>query len=139
MTEVYIGIGANIGNRKKYIADAIGLLKASEDIKIDKTSPIYETDPIGGPPQDRFLNGVIKIKTRLSPRALLIKLKAIEDSLGRKRTIKNGPRTIDLDILTYGDLKVQEKDLEIPHPRMGERDFVRHPLNDLLSESNKKR
>lgn len=133
MTEAYIGIGSNIGNRRRYIDSAMELLRESEGIEVDEVSDFYETDPVGGPPQGRYLNGVVKIRTSLSPRELLIKLQAIEGSLGRKRVVKDGPRTIDLDILTYGDAKVEEKGLIIPHPRMHEREFVKRPLADLLS------
>jgi len=132
MTEVYIGIGSNLGDRRQYIKDAISMLGETPEVKIDKVSPLYETEPVGGPPQGRFLNGVLSLKTGLSPRQLLKRLNEIEDSLGRERTVKNGPRTIDLDILTYGDLHIEEKDLMIPHPRMKERDFVMRPLNDII-------
>ena len=117
----------------RYINTAIKRLEESQDIRVDKVSPLYETEPVGGPPQGKFLNGVIRVETDLSPRELLDRLKRIEDTLGRKRDIKNGPRTIDLDILTFGDIHIQEEDLVIPHPRMNERDFVKRPLNDLLN------
>ena len=132
MTEVYIGIGSNLGDRKGYIESAINMLKDTRDIKVNSVSKLYETDPVGGPPQGRFLNGVIKVETDLSARDLLDRLKTIEDTLGRKREIKDGPRTIDLDILTFGDLHIEEEDLVIPHPRMNEREFVKRPLDDLL-------
>lgn len=122
-----------MGNRKKYIKRAIDMLKNSPDIKVERVSPLYETEPVGGPPQGKFLNGVIRIETDLSPRELLNRLKKIEDTLGRVRKVKDGPRTIDLDILTFGDIHVKEEDLLIPHPRMNERDFVKYPLNDLLN------
>ncbi len=131
MTEAYIGIGSNLGDRKRYVDAAIELLKESPNIKVEKTSPLYETGPVGGPPQGKFLNGVIKIETDLSPRQLLNRLMAIEEDLGRVRKVRNGPRTIDLDILTYGDIHIEEEDLIIPHPRMNERDFVKRPLADL--------
>lgn len=133
MTEVYISVGSNIGDRKRYIEQAIEMLKRSQDIKVDKVSLLYETEPVGGPPQGKFLNGVVRIETDFSPRELLNVLKSIEDALGRIRGVKDGPRTIDLDILTFGDVHVEEEDLIIPHPRMNERDFVKHPLNDLLN------
>jgi len=133
MIESYIGIGSNLGDRRKYIERAIEMLKRSQKIKVDKVSPLYETEPVGGPPQGKFLNGVIKIETDFSPRELLNRLKEIEDDLGRVRRVKNGPRTIDLDILTYGDKHIEKGDLVIPHPRMNERDFVKDPLNDILN------
>lgn len=133
MTESYIGIGSNLGDRKGYIERAIEILKTSSDIKVSKVSPLYETEPVNGPPQGKFLNGAIRIETDLSARGLLNRLMAIEKTLGRVRDIKNGPRTIDLDILTFGDQHIEEGDLIIPHPRMNERDFVKRPLADLLN------
>ena len=125
MISAYIGVGSNLGNRRLYIRKAVDLLKRSGDIVVEKTSSIYETDPVGGPArQSKFLNGVVKIKTSLKPDVLLKRLQGIEQSLKRKRTIKNGPRTIDLDILAYGSKKVKTADLFIPHPRFTERDFV---------------
>ena len=131
MTEVYIGVGSNLGDRRRYIEDAIGLLRRSEHIRVDKVSPLYETDPVGGPPQGKFLNGAIRIETDLSARELLNRLAEIEKALGREREVADGPRTIDLDILTYGDARIDEPGLIIPHPRMHERDFVKRPLEDL--------
>ena len=114
-----------MGNRRLYVRKAVDLLKHSGDMVVEKTSSIYETDPVGGPAgQCKFLNGVVKIKTSLKPDVLLKRLQGIEQSLKRKRTIKNGPRTIDLDILAYGNKKVKTSDLCIPHPRFTERDFV---------------
>ena len=131
MTEAYIGVGSNLGDREKNITSAIKALEASEGICISKVSQIYETDPVGGPPQDKYLNGVMKIETGLSARELLKRLLNIEDSLGRQRLVKNGPRTIDLDILTFGDLHIEEEGLVIPHPRMNERDIVKIPMAEL--------
>jgi len=133
MTESYIGIGSNLGDRKEYIERAIEMLKESGNIKVEKVSRLYETEAVGGPPQGKFLNGVIKIETDFSPRELLNRLKRIEKELGRIERIKDGPRTIDLDILIYGDLHIEEENLVIPHPRMNERAFVKRPLNDLLN------
>ena len=134
MTEAYIGIGSNLGDRRSYIDRAIEILRRSEHIMVDKVSPIYETDPVGGPPQGKFLNGAIKIKTDLSCGELLGLLNSIEDTLGRKKDVRNGPRIIDLDILTYGNACIQEDDLIVPHPRMNERDFVMRPLRDIMGE-----
>ncbi|NQT06736.1 MAG: 2-amino-4-hydroxy-6-hydroxymethyldihydropteridine diphosphokinase [Candidatus Omnitrophica bacterium] len=133
MTVAFIGIGSNLGDRKRYVDTAMELMGNLEKIKVDKVSPLYETEPVGGPAQGMYLNGVVRIETDYSPRELLEKLMDIEITLGRERTVKNGPRTIDLDILTYGDKKIEEKDLIIPHPRMNERDFVKYPLKDLLN------
>lgn len=136
MADAYIGIGSNLGDRKRYIDTAIDMLKRTPNIEVKKVSPLYETDPVGGPPQGRFLNGVIKIETDFTPEELLEKLHEIEERFGRIREVRNGPRTMDLDILTYGNVKIDRRDLTIPHPRMDERDFVKRPLRDLLSSDD---
>jgi 2-amino-4-hydroxy-6-hydroxymethyldihydropteridine diphosphokinase len=101
--------------------------------KILKASRIIETRAIGGPKhQAKFLNAALKIKTSIAPQKLLRCLKAIEKGLGRTTTVRNGPRTIDLDILLYGDKIIRHKDLEVPHPRMCERAFVIKPLLEVL-------
>lgn len=131
MTTCYIGIGSNLGDRRAYIEKAIEGLRKVEDIKVTRSSAIYETDPVSDIPQGKFLNGVIEIETSLGPEELLKELNRIEGALGRKRTIKNGPRTIDLDILYYGDENINEKDLTIPHPKIQEREFVLKGLKEL--------
>lgn len=128
----YIGVGANIGNREGNISLAVQKMRDIERVKVNKISPLYETEPVEGPVQPKYLNGVLEIETDLDPRRLLNILQNIENQLGRKRTVKNGPRAIDLDILTYGDKQIDEPDLKIPHPRMREREFVQKPLRDLL-------
>ncbi len=127
----YIGVGSNLGDRRNYIENAIQKLKESKGIEVKRISGIYETEPEGGPKQGKYLNGAIEIETTLEPRQLLERLQAIEKELGRVRTVKNGPRTIDLDILLYGDKKIDEVDLKIPHPRMLEREFVLKPLKEI--------
>lgn len=131
MHTVYIGIGSNLGDRQKNIDLAIEHLRNTPLIVVEKVSSIYETDPVGGVPQGKFLNGVMRIKTALSPRALLTRLKEIERALGRTETVRFGPRLIDLDILTYGDLDIDEEGLTIPHPRMHEREFVLRGLKEI--------
>ena len=131
MQIAYIGIGSNLGDRKRNIDSAVEYLKKTPLTVVEKASSIYETNPVGGPPQPNFLNGVIKIKTGLSPRSLLRRLKKIEKVLGREKTVRFGPRVIDLDILTYGKLNIDEEDLTIPHPRMHEREFVLRGLREL--------
>jgi len=132
MVVCYLGIGSNLGDRRKNIKRALEILKNTKGIKLEKVSKIYETEPVGGPPQEKFLNGVIKIKTSLSAPQLLKTLKRIEKYLGRKKTIRFGPRVIDLDILFYKDLVINRKDLKIPHPRCFERRFVLKPLMEVL-------
>lgn len=99
-----------------------------------RVSTLIETKPVGGPPQGNFLNGVVEIETTLTPRDLLKRLQEIEESLGRVRAERWGPRTIDLDILLYGDQVIHEPDLVIPHPLMHERRFVLQPLAQLAPD-----
>ena len=108
----------------------IGDLKETQAIKLSK---IIETEPLGGPPgQRKFLNAVLKIRTSLSPATLLKELKKIEKSLGRKKTVRFGPRVIDLDILFFGGKIINTKSLKVPHPRMLEREFVLRPLLEVI-------
>ena len=132
--KVYIGIGSNLGDRRANIKKALSLVKLLKNVRLKKVSSIYETDPIDGPKQDKFLNGVFEIGTKLEPSALLKELKKIEKAVGRKRKPKNHPRVIDLDILTFGDKKVNEKNLKIPHPKMHKREFVLKGLRELKKE-----
>jgi len=127
----YIGLGSNLGDRLVNINKAIEYLKENQDITVEKVSSIIETEPQGGPPQGKFLNAVVKIKTSLAPQDLLRFLQDIEAKLGRTRLIRNGPRTIDLDILLYDNKVIDEPNLEVPHPRMFERDFVLKPLLEI--------
>ena len=131
MVTSYIGIGSNLGDRQGNINKAMSYLKDSDDIEVTKVSSIYETEPIGGPPQGKFLNGVIEIETLLSPLDLLDRLLKIEMKLGRVRSRKNGPRTIDLDILLYSDTQINNERLTIPHPHMQEREFVLRGLREI--------
>jgi 2-amino-4-hydroxy-6-hydroxymethyldihydropteridine diphosphokinase len=133
MTEVFIGIGSNLGDREENIQRAVASLKKNPHIKVDKVSSLIETEPAEGLPQPRYLNGVIKIRTDLLAADLLKFLQDIERALGRERTVKNGPRTIDLDILLYGDEVIDGPILTVPHPRMWEREFVLRPLEEIHS------
>lgn len=135
MTTCYIAFGSNLGDRNKNIKLAIKYLGLDPAIKILKLSSFIETEPEAGPPQPKFINGVVKIETGYSARELLKKLQEIEVKLGRKAAHpKNHPRTIDLDILFYGNQKIDEKGLKIPHPRMHKRDFVMGPLKEIAPE-----
>jgi len=137
MVTCYIGVGSNIGDRRKFIDDSIAELKNVQGVSVMRISSIYETLPVGDMPQAKYMNGVIEIETNISPKALLRELNRIEDALGRKRTVKNAPRTIDLDILYYGDEKIKDKDLIIPHPMIGEREFVLRGLKELGENDRK--
>ena len=130
MTVVYLGLGSNLGNRKSNIKKALTYLRANK-IQIKKLSSIIETDPVGGPKQGKFLNAAAKVSTQLTPQKLLTTLKSIEKKLGRVKTIKYGPRTIDIDILIYDRRNMNTPDLKIPHPRMIKRDFVMRPLREI--------
>jgi 2-amino-4-hydroxy-6-hydroxymethyldihydropteridine diphosphokinase len=133
MVECFLGIGSNLGDRRKQIKAALEKINALEETKIIKLSGIIESKPQGGPAgQGKFLNAAIKIRTKLSPQVLLKQLKIIEKESGRRKTLRNGARTIDLDILFYGDRTVETKNLKIPHPRIFEREFVLKPLMEII-------
>lgn len=129
--KVYLSLGSNIGNRQKYIESAIELIGKTQRIKILKKSGLYETSPVGYVEQDLFLNAVIKIETDFSAREILKIINKIENELDRKREIKWGPRTIDIDILIFSDKKIDEMDLIIPHKEMLNRLFVLVPLIEI--------
>ena len=111
-------------------ASAVRLLAETDGVDVVRSSRVFETEPVG-PPQPAYLNAVIEVRTTLAPRELLEAAQAVENSLGRERAERWGPRTIDVDILTFDDRTVDEPDLEIPHPRMHERGFVLVPLGEL--------
>lgn len=119
-----------MGDRRKNINDAVDLLNKS-GIKVTKVSTPIETKPLGGVAQALYLNGVLAGETKLSPLKLLQSTKEIEQKLGRVSTIKNGPRPIDLDILLYGNKKIKNTKLQIPHPQIAQRNFVINPLKEL--------
>ena len=130
-TIAYIGVGSNMGNPRGNIDKAIQLVESIERVKVKRVSSIYKTEPVDGPPQRNFLNGVFEIETTLGPFKLLDEFRGIEKLLKRERKIKNGPRTIDLDILLFGNEKIDTENLKIPHPRMRQREFVLRGLRDL--------
>lgn len=131
MLSVFLGFGANLGDRYGQIKKALALVHALPETKIIKLSSLYETAPVGYADQGSFINGVCELETTLPPMQLLQLLLSIEDSLGRIRTIRWGPRTIDLDILFYNHLILHEHDLIIPHPAIAERGFVLYPLAEI--------
>ena len=134
MTIAYLGVGSNLGDREANIKKAIGFLGGIKKMKVTKISRFIESDPVGGPPQGKYLNGAVKIETELTPRDLLKAVKDIEKRVGRADTVRNGPRVMDIDILAYDDVVVDEDDLKIPHPRMYERDFVKIPLKEIAPD-----
>ncbi len=127
----YLGIGSNMGDRQGFIDKALAMLDETPGISVTAKSSIIETEPYGGVEQDPFLNGVVEICTYMSPYALLDRLHEIENACGRVRTVHWGPRTLDLDILLYDDLHMNEKELTIPHPDMKNREFVLKPLAEI--------
>lgn len=131
---VLLGIGSNLGDRRWNIDCALELLSDVCHLKVISVSRFIETEPVGGPPQGRYLNGAAEVRTRLEPCALLEGLHRVEAQLGRVRSAVNGPREIDLDILLYGAEVVREPSLEIPHPRMLERSFVLEPLVEIAPQ-----
>ena len=134
MPRAYVGLGANLGNREEALEQAVALLEATERVDVIAVSELRETDPVGVLDQPRFLNGAVAVDTTLSARGLLDTLLAIERSLGRVRVERWGPRTVDLDLLLYGDEIVDEPGLRVPHPRLHERRFALEPLVELDSE-----
>jgi 2-amino-4-hydroxy-6-hydroxymethyldihydropteridine diphosphokinase len=134
MSVVYVSIGSNLGDRRENCMRAVDLLKQN-GIRIRKMSSLYETEPWGVKDQPGFLNMAIEIDTELEPVKLLRVLKDVEASLGRQKSFKWGPRLIDLDILLYDDIVLDEPGLKIPHPFMHERDFVLRPLNEMAPDA----
>lgn len=132
--QALIGAGANLGDRRATLVAALDLLRQTPGIGETTCSSWYETAPVGGVDQPSFLNRVINIETTLSPEALLEVLQTIETRFGRVRTVRWGPRTLDLDLLAFeGETRATER-LQLPHPRMLERSFVMVPLSELLAE-----
>ena len=130
MSIAYIALGSNLGDRARYMRSAVTLLEQM-GASVLKRATVIETDPVGGPPQDKFLNAVVKVSTELSPLELFLVCQSVEKQLGRVRDVANGPRTIDLDILLYDRLVIDTPQLKIPHPRMFERAFVLEPLREI--------
>lgn len=133
MKTVYLSLGSNIGDRASHLRQAIRQLNAA-GIHVLRVSPAYETEPVDYKDQRWFLNLVVEAETDLFPRQLLARTCRIERALGRVRAAPKGPRTIDIDILLYGQARMRTTELEIPHPRMAERRFVLAPLADLAPD-----
>ena len=131
MTRAFVGLGANLGDRERTIAEAVRLLSERDGITVVAVSSLRETDPVGVVDQPRFLNGAVLVETESSPRELLDALLAVEHELGRVRDRRWGPRTIDLDLLVYGEVRLDEPGLTVPHPRLHERRFALEPLAEL--------
>ena len=132
MTRAFVGLGANLGDRERTLRAAVDALAAEAGIEIVAVSTLRETEPVGVGEQPSFLNGAAELETSLGARELLDRLLAVEQRFGRIRTPgEHGPRTLDLDLLLYGDEVIDEPRLTIPHPRLHERRFVLEPLAEL--------
>ena len=131
MTTAYVGLGANLGSREAMLRRAVELLGEADGVEVLAVSQLRETEPVGVLDQPLFLNGAVAVETTRTPRQLLDLLLEIERSLGRVREKRWGPRTVDLDLLVYGDEVVDEPGLRVPHPRLHERRFALAPLAEL--------
>ncbi len=136
MTTVFIGIGSNVGDRVAFCRRAVRELEQVDGVAVEAVSSLYETTPVGGPPQRSYVNAVVRIATDLGPTPVLAICKDIERRLGREPTeMRWGPRVVDLDILLYDEDKVSEPELEIPHPRLKERLFALLPLLEIAPDA----
>ena len=134
MSDVFLGLGGNLGDREALLAEALRKLDSTPGIKVASVSSLYETEPVNdgaAPGPDWFLNGVAQIETDIAPKSLLEICREIERSLGRDQDNRKGPRTLDLDLLLYDDCIINEPTLTIPHPRLHQRRFVLTPLVEL--------
>lgn len=131
MTRAFVGIGANLGDPVARVREAITALAALPQTRLVASSSLYRTAPLGYTAQDDFVNAACLLETDLAPRALLDRLRAIEEAAGRERSFKNAPRTLDLDLLLYGGETIDEPALTVPHPRLHERAFALAPVVEL--------
>ncbi|NPV28703.1 MAG: 2-amino-4-hydroxy-6-hydroxymethyldihydropteridine diphosphokinase [Firmicutes bacterium] len=134
MKRAYVGLGSNLGDRAANLGRARQELDSHPQIRITRTSSLYESEPVGFLDQGWFLNQVVEIETDLDPFALLRVLQGIENTLGRKREIRWGPRVIDLDLLLFDNRTLATPELVLPHPRMYERNFVLVPLHEIAPD-----
>lgn len=136
MHKAFLSLGSNLGDRENNLIEAVKEIDKNIDINITGISNVYETEPVGYVEQGKFLNMAVAIETSLDPLNLLKELQQVEKMLKRTREIHWGPRTIDIDILTFDDMEINLPELVIPHPRMFERAFVLMPLMDLCVDGN---
>jgi 2-amino-4-hydroxy-6-hydroxymethyldihydropteridine diphosphokinase len=132
--EAYLGIGSNVGDRLRNLRRAVDALTEADGVVVSRVSSVYSTEPVGYTEQPEFLNAVIAVDTDLSPEDLLRLALRVEEEGGRERSVRWGPRAIDIDILIYGDLEIHRPYLEIPHPRLAERRFVLEPLAEVAPD-----
>ena len=135
MARAYLGVGSNLGDRAACLQQAVDSLDATDGVEVVAVSRVYETDPVGGPPQPDYLNAVVAVDTILGARGLLAVAQQLERSAGRVRSERWGPRSLDVDILLVEGEVVDEPDLVVPHPRMRERAFVLAPLHDVAPDA----
>ena len=131
MATSFLSLGSNLGDRLDHLSKAVTALAKQPKIKVIKVSSVYQTKPVGGPEQDDYLNAVVKIQTELSAHELLAVTQSIENNEGRVREVRWGPRTLDIDVLTYDDLISTDEKLTLPHPRISERAFVLVPFFEI--------
>ena len=134
IARAYLGLGSNIGDRLAHLQAAVDGIAATPDVRVVAVSRVYETTPVGGPPQDDYLNAVVAVDTTLAARDLLALAQRLEADEQRVHAERWGPRTLDVDVLLVGDERVDEPDLAVPQPRMTERAFVLVPLADVAPE-----
>jgi 2-amino-4-hydroxy-6-hydroxymethyldihydropteridine diphosphokinase len=127
----YLSLGSNIGNRREHLAAGVTIAVADDDYR---TSSVYETEPVGGVPQDDYWNMVVELTTEATPRELLERARRAEDARGRVREVRWGPRTLDVDVLLVGEERSDDPEIIVPHPRLYERSFVLVPLHELAPE-----
>ena len=128
---VYIGLGSNLENPEQQVRQALIEIGDLPETRLAASSGLYRSAPVGPGPQDDYINAVALVQTHLDPQDLLAKLQALETHHGRERTLRWGPRTLDLDILLYGEYRISSPALEVPHPRLAERNFVLFPLSEV--------
>jgi 2-amino-4-hydroxy-6-hydroxymethyldihydropteridine diphosphokinase len=134
VTRAYLGLGSNLGDRAAFLQYAVDRLADADGVLVEAVSRVYETAPVGGPPQDSFLNAVVAVDTTLDPHTLLALAHRIEAGAERVRNERWGPRTLDVDLLLYDDVDLDDPELTVPHPRMWERGFVLAPLRDVAPD-----
>jgi len=132
--QAFLGLGSNVGNPVQNLREALKLLDKDENISVNRVSSCYKTEPVGYEEQPWFFNAVCKIVTEYNPEQLLNRILGVEDELGRVRTIRWGPRIVDLDLLLFEDMVISSERLIVPHPRMLERDFVLIPLQEIAPQ-----
>ena len=133
MARAFLGLGGNLGDRERNLREGLALLQAA-GVRVVQCSSFYETDPVGGASQPKCLNAAAEVETEATPRELLRILHEVEAALGRERPVKWGPRTLDLDLLVYEDLVIDEDGLRVPHPLMHTRRFVLEPLAEIAAD-----